>query len=233
MGILLMGMCQQTQAMQNALTFEEVIQQADGVFVGTVVTQSCRFGLRGKMVFTDVELVVTEWIGGPVQAPATVAKGGRLVLSLAGGQIGQKAITVSDVPALKTGQTYLIFTKLDGRPYASPIIGAFQGLFKPLKDESSGRQYVTTAGDQAITGLGERGILLGPRVAGVHAGVARLKERKGPGPSFHNVAPVAVGDNPAHQARVSAVGRPTTAPPVLMPMDQFIQEIKTRLKKAK
>jgi hypothetical protein len=231
-GILLTLVCRSAPAMQLKLSFDELIQKADGVFIGTVVTQSCRFGPNGKMIFTDVQLAVSEWVGGPVAAPPVAADGGTLVLSLAGGQIGEEGVAVSDVPALQTGQTYLIFTKLDGRPYASPIIGASQGLFKVLKDESSGRQFAVTAGDQAITGVGEQDLLLGPPIEGVRAGVARLKQRQGPGPNFHPVAPVAVGGNPAHQARVSAVGRPSAAPPVLLPMYQFVQEIKARLKKA-
>ncbi len=138
---------------------------------------------------------------------------------------------MSDVPALQTGQTYLIFTKLDGRPYASPIIGASQGLFKVLKDESSGRRYATAAGDQAITGVGEKNLRLGPPIEGVRAGVAKLKQSRGLAREFYRVAPVAVGNNPAHKASVSAVGKAATAPPALMPMDQFVEEIKARLKK--
>ena len=231
-GIIIAFACRYSPAMQLRLSFEEIVQKADVVFVGTVVTQSCRFSPNGKMIFTDVQLAVMEWVGGRVARPAAVAGGGTLVLSLAGGRIGDMACAVSDVPVLEPGQTYLIFTKLDGRPYASPITGGYQGVFKVHKDTVSGRQYASTADGHAVVGLGDKDLLLGPRVEGVSAGVARLKENKGPGPNFHAVAPVAVGDHPARKASVSALGKPSGGPPALMPMDQLVQEIKARLKKA-
>ncbi len=145
--------------------------------------------------------------------------------------MGALGCKVSDVPAFKTGQTYLIFTKLDGRQYASPVAGAYQGLFKVYKDPATGQQYAATYGDEMVLGLGPKELALGPCIEGVTGGVPRLKRNKELRPNFHNLAPVAVGGNPAHEAKVSNVGRANATLPALMPLDQFVGEIKQRLVK--
>jgi hypothetical protein len=213
-------------AMYPKTTLGEMVRQADAIFVGTVVRQESRAGTNTNMIFTDVELAVTQWIGGRTATPG--AAGGKIVLTFAGGQVGEQIVRVSDVPVLEAGATYMLFARMDGKTYASPILGGFQGLFRVLADEVDGRLYPIAYGGQYVTGFKGEDLTLGPAVQAISQGKPVLKDATTPFVR-HDVAPqpVTTGAAGSGAARVSAVAGAAARPPV--GLDEFIREVQTRL----
>jgi hypothetical protein len=212
------------------LTFEEIIQQADAIFVGTVVEQQSRYGSNQRMIFTDVTFEVQESFYTPKRFPFEV--GGDIVLTFAGGEVEGETVLVSDVPSFDDGTTYLIFTRMDGKTYASPIIGAFQGLFKIISDEIDGTSYPLTYGGRGLVEIQKREIITSPPVARVIRG--RIEIKSGTSPfTFHSVPPTpAEGvDMPDAKANISSkVGK---IPQKIMTLEELVSHIQRVLQTKK
>lgn len=210
------------------LKFDETIQKADVIFWGKVSDQVSRYGVNGKMIFTDVYFDVLELIYKSEKSDPI--PGSSIVLTFAGGTIGETTVRVSDVPTFETGSSYLVFTRMDGRPYASPIIGGFQGLFKIITDEEHGRHYPLAHGRRGISEIRDGHIITSPPVSNVKAGVIEKLPEKEPGAKFHDVAPKpAEGMDPQKvKASVSKVKR--EMPEKIMTTDELITVIREKTK---
>jgi len=226
--------------MELQLDLKALAQECDAVLVGKVVGQTARRSESGKMIFTDVRLAIQEWVGGRVPAPA--ASNGETVLTFAGGQVDDEIVKVSGVPALETGATYVIFTRLDGKVYASPLIGGIQGLFRVVKDDSTGAAYPLTYGRQYIAGFTERDYIRGivvDRISRSQAVPAATERRftrnlEAPravtAPGDASTASDAGGPGGAARvptARVSPEPAASTQPPVTL--DAFVAHVRTLL----
>jgi hypothetical protein len=149
------------QAQYLKLPFEEVAQTADLIFIGTVDSQSSRLNDRKTMIFTDItfrDVTVVSATGRSVQRRSPSIR-----LTYAGGAVGDVTITVSDTPVFVEGRRYLIFMADDGRNYASPVIGGYQGMFEVLRDSRTGSEYLRTVSGKAVVGLDAGGVRLSNR----------------------------------------------------------------------
>jgi hypothetical protein len=159
------------RALSNlALTPSELAQNADLIVTGRVVSQSTHWNQAHTMIFTDVRFAIDP----PVYATATsksVATG-ELVLSFAGGTIGDTTALISDQQSWEQGRRYLLFTRDDGRTYADPIIGGSQGAFLLMTDEATGRELVLTRAGRPVLSIGQSELRTGQGpVAAIRAGV--------------------------------------------------------------
>jgi hypothetical protein len=161
--------CHTASAEQLELSFAEVAQTADLIFVGTVSQQSTRMNDKRTMIFTDVtfkDIQVVQANAQSVQRRAATIR-----LTYAGGQVGKVSVEVSDTPRFTNGSRYLIFMSDDGQTYSTPIIGGPQGLFEVVRDAASGQDYVLTAGRKAIIGVSDQGFVASEhRVASITGG---------------------------------------------------------------
>ncbi len=155
--------------MEPRVSFNEVAQTADLIFIGTVVDQGCRLNDRQTMVFTDVffdDISILHATVGAVQKENSM-----ITLTYAGGFVEGYGVTVSGTPKLETDQRYLIFTRDDGLVYANPIVGGSQGLFRIIEDLETGEEHVLAAGDRAVTGFSGDSITTGSdRVLAIESG---------------------------------------------------------------
>jgi hypothetical protein len=224
--------------MELKMDLEEVVEQTDAVFVGKVTMQTARHGAEGKMIFTDVTFVIDNWVGGRVAAPGSA--GTEVVLTFAGGQIGEETVKVSGVPELATGSTYVIFTRMDGQVYASPLIGGTQGLFPVITDDTTGKVYPLTYGRQYVAGFTERDFIRGIAVDRIAAGkvvprqtesrfTRNLEAPRAVAPAAGTDAAGSDGSEaaPAPTARASATSAGSLQPPVTL--ETFVDHIKSLL----
>jgi hypothetical protein len=138
-------------ALGRQLPFDQIVQQANTVLVGTVVSTSTRWGDGKKMIWTDYEVSVDEaWKGTPARF---------VTLSFAGGTVDGRSIVVSHVPRLTIGATYVFSLNDLTRPYTSPVVGAEQGLFREATDQATGKRILLDADGWAV-GLGSGGELI-------------------------------------------------------------------------
>jgi len=214
-------------ALHLYLKFDEAIQKADVIFWGRVSDQVSRYDVNGKMIFTDVYFDILELIYKSEKSePIT---GSSIVLTFAGGTVGGTTVRISDVPTFETGSSYLVFTKMDGIQYASPIVGGFQGLFKIITDEEHGRHYPLAQGRRGISEIRDGDIITSPPISNVKAGVIEKLPEKEPGAKFHDVAPKpAEGMDPQKvKASVSKVKR--EMPEKIMTTDELITVIREKI----
>ncbi len=106
------------------LTLTQLRDQADTVVAGTVNASTTRPGPRGHMVWTDYDVAVEETLLG---APGPQA-GDVITVSFAGGQHGALNVGILGVPALETGQRYILFL-LPKDNYPSATVGWAQGIY--------------------------------------------------------------------------------------------------------
>ena len=213
------------QAMVLHLSFDKIAEQADVIFVGTVVDQQCRFGPNGRMIFTDVSFSVERLVYAKLDSQAKV--NGVVTLAFAGGAMGGQAVRVPDVPTFKTGTRYLIFTRMDEKPYASPVVGFYQGVFPIMTDEVSGTSHPLTYRKRPIVEIETESqeFRVWAPIKKIRGGaLEKVFETKQVGWKYHEVAPRMVGGpEKGKEARVHP--REKEMPQRIMGLDEFIREI--------
>lgn len=218
-------------AMYLYMPFDDIIKKADVIFLAKVTDQTSRYGsAEKKMIFTDVSFDVVNLIYKSEKSEPIIANRNSIMLTFAGGSVEGEAIWVSDVPSFETGSTYLIFTLMDGKTYASPIVGGYQGLFNVITDEETGQNYALTYGKRGIIEIKDGDVVTTPPVAKIKGGLIEKALQKS-SVKFHDVAPA-----PAQgmdQTKVSASVSPVAAemPGKIMTLDELIGAIQAKIKK--
>jgi hypothetical protein len=116
--------------------FDQLVAEADEIFVGAVTRLESRRAASGAIV-TDVTFSEREMLKGPDSA-------GDLVLVVLGGSVGGTALVVPGFPRFEVGVTYLVFVERNGSTIL-PIVGGPQGLFQVWRDPVTGGRMVLDA----------------------------------------------------------------------------------------
>jgi hypothetical protein len=120
--------------------WEQLVAEADQIFVGTVVaTRSSK--LPNGAIVTDVVFASPRIFKGA---------GGPVTLRVLGGEVGGEQLTVASFPRFEVGITYLAFVKGNGTTIL-PLVGGPQGLFRVERDPASGDEVVFGAAREALT----------------------------------------------------------------------------------
>ena len=213
-------------AMHPYMSFDDLVQKSDLIFEGEVSDMQCRYGAGQKMILTDVTFEVERPVYVKEEAASRLSD--PVVLTFAGGDIGGRSVQVSETPVFKMNARYLIFTRLDGKTYASPIIGGTQGLLRIHKDEATGKDYPLTTGGNPIVGFDGPHLSLGPPVSKIERGRAQ-KATTAPD-LIYRVPPKRTDGRPGG-ARVSSVvdeSRWGIMHPI--DLDRLVSEIYKRIK---
>ncbi|MBK1722621.1 hypothetical protein CKO23_10225 [Thiocystis violacea] len=88
----------------------------------------------GQMFYTDVTLAVHQTLFGTAQE--------RIQLRLAGGHDEKVQMVVDGIPELERDQRYILFLRPGYEKSAAPITGVDQGLFRLVKNASTGQEEV-------------------------------------------------------------------------------------------
>ncbi len=213
------------KAMQKFLSFDEIVRKADVIFMGKVIDQKSRPADNQRVIFTDVQFEVKKFIFKNEKSPPHA--GDTMQLTFVGGEMEGKIVRISDVPSFETGSTYLVFSRMDKNTYASPIIGAYQGLFAVITDEASGISYPLTYGKRPVLGIADGDLIAGPPVKRIHAGKAEgLSEKVAP--RLYEIAPRSADGTGRAKAEVSLMKSKSSGP--MMNLDQFVTEITERIR---
>ncbi len=199
--------------------FPELVHSADVIFIGTVTDTNARFGINDRVIVTDVTFQVADLVYAG--SAVTVDASEQVVLTFAGGQIGDQGLTVSGVPEFTVGQTYAVFARLDGQPYMNPLIGGTQGLFKVVFDAATGEAYPLTLGGLGISAVSDSKLEFSAKVERIERGVATLAAAE--------VVTVPPGQPaPGSTDSVEDALR-STGPTALVSLNQLISEIEAEL----
>lgn len=143
-----------SQARVLHIPIEEIFVKADFIIRGTVIDSKSRRGDREIMIFTDYTIQILENIKG--NSPS------HIVMSFAGGTVGDKSIFITDTPTLEVGEEYIICGYGKEKKYAVPVVGSFQGVFRVVHDEVKNTDIIVdynwyqleiTDGQEIIKGL--------------------------------------------------------------------------------
>ncbi|MES1244300.1 MAG: hypothetical protein ABUT39_22025 [Acidobacteriota bacterium] len=108
------------------LSPRELAAAATDVVVAVVEGREVRWNGKHTLLMTDYALRVEDRLRG--EAPE------RLTLTLPGGTLGDVTDEVCTSVRLETGARYLLFLGDLGRPSLSPVVGAWQGVFRESPD---------------------------------------------------------------------------------------------------
>jgi hypothetical protein len=136
------------RAHEVEISFAEMAQTADLIFVGTVESQSSRINDTGSMIFTDVMFADVETVNTTTRSKQQGSS--RVQLTFPGGTVGNLTISLCSEVRLETGRRYVLFALDDGRVYTSPLVGGSQGLFEVARGRQTGEEFVLTAGRRAV-----------------------------------------------------------------------------------
>ena len=115
--------------------FDQLIAEADQIFLGTVTALDSRKEPTGAIV-TEVTFSTARVLKG--------AETGTMILEVLGGTVGEETMEVGGVPKFEIGVTYLVFAK-DNRTAVFPIVGGAQGLYQIRRDETTGKDMILNA----------------------------------------------------------------------------------------
>ena len=115
--------------------FDDLVQLADVIMVGTVQDVHSEFGNDGldQNIFSFVRFRELQVIKGQITTE-------QYTLQVPGGVVGRIAQDYPGVPPFHTGQRYVVFVRGNNRVFF-PVVGITQGLFRVLTDKQ-GRQVV-------------------------------------------------------------------------------------------
>jgi len=127
-----------------AKDFDQLVAEAEEIFVGTLVSSSSSRLATGAVVsdllFADVEVVK----GPPSSQPRTIR--------VLGGTIGDLSLKVGGIPDFVNGRRYVLFSKGNGRA-VFPFVGGTRGVFRVARDAASGADLVFDASGNPVSGL--------------------------------------------------------------------------------
>lgn len=123
--------------------FPDLVERAEDIVVGTVAD----VGNAQKPSGEPITLVTV--------ADLTVLKGSAddtVTLEFYGGEVGDYAVRVPDMPTFKPGERVVLFIAGNG-DNVCPLVGVWQGSFRVRYDDSRGTEIVTTNDGTPIAGI--------------------------------------------------------------------------------
>lgn len=117
------------------LSFEEIVTQAERVFLGEVASRRSDWdvGPHGRSIFTLVTFKVERVLKGQI--------GSEVQLRFRGGTIGRLSMRVAGMPEFKVGDRDVLFVSAE-RNTVSPLVGFSYGRFQVVRDPVSRIEHV-------------------------------------------------------------------------------------------
>ncbi|HLW36441.1 MAG TPA: hypothetical protein VKS98_12355 [Chthoniobacterales bacterium] len=131
-------------------TFEQLVQQAEFIFQGTVTnTQSVWVGEGAQR---HIETYVTFQVEENVKGQA----GSSYTIQMLGGTVGDETFEITDTPKFKAGDRDILFVEHNNDQFV-PLVGISYGRFHVQRDEQTGRDVLLTNEGEAVRDLTQLG----------------------------------------------------------------------------
>jgi hypothetical protein len=131
-------------------TFEQLVQQAELIFQGTVTDS--RSVWEGEGGQRHIETYVTFKIEDSVKGQP----GTSYTIRMLGGTVGDETMEVTDTPKFKVGDREILFVEHNNDQFV-PLVGISYGRFHVQKDEQTGRDVVVNNEGEAVRDLTQLG----------------------------------------------------------------------------
>lgn len=131
-------------------TFEQLVQQAELIFQGTVTDS--RSVWEGEGGQRHIETYVTFNIEDNLKGQP----GTSYTIRMLGGTVGDETLEVTDTPKFKVGDREILFVEHNNDQFV-PLVGISYGRFHVQKDEQTGRDVVMNNEGEAVRDLAQLG----------------------------------------------------------------------------
>jgi hypothetical protein len=131
-------------------TFEQLVQQAELIFQGTVTAS--RSVWEGEGGDRHIETYVTFQVEDNVKGQA----GASYTIRMLGGTVGDETMEVTDTPKFQVGDRDILFVEHNNDQFV-PLVGISHGRFHVQRDEQTGRDVVTNGDGEPVRDLTQLG----------------------------------------------------------------------------
>lgn len=142
------------QLVDSQPNLQALVAKADFVIRGRVLFGVARWDARRVMIFTDYTIGVIDVLMG--------SSGSSVVMSFAGGTVGDQTIAVTDVPTLRVGEELIVFGYENARLYPTPVVHGRSGLFRVIVDDSAQAERIVDFDWYQIEKLDNGQLVRGP-----------------------------------------------------------------------
>ena len=124
-------------------TFEQLVQQAELIFQGTVT--DVRSVWEGEGAQRHINTYVTFQIGENMKGNA----GSSYTIRILGGSVGDETMEVTDTPKFKMGDRDILFVEHNNDQFV-PLVGINNGRFHVQRDGQTGRDIVVNGEGEPV-----------------------------------------------------------------------------------
>jgi hypothetical protein len=132
-------------------TFEQLVQQAELIFQGTVT--DVRSIWEGEGAQRHIDTYITFQIGENVKGNA----GSSYTIRILGGTVGDETMEVTDAPKFKVGDSDILFVEHNNDQFV-PLVGINNGRFHVQRDEQTGRDIVLNGEGEPVRDVTKFGL---------------------------------------------------------------------------
>jgi hypothetical protein len=131
-------------------TFEQLVQQAELIFQGTVTDVKSVW--EGEGAQRHIDTYVTFQVSDNVKGNA----GSSYTIRMLGGTVGDQTMLVSDTPKFKVGDREVLFVEHNFDQFV-PLVGIDHGHFQVQHDEQTGRDILVNGEGEPVKDLAKLG----------------------------------------------------------------------------
>src|SRR6266403_6120667 len=131
-------------------TFEQLVQQAELIFQGTVT--DVRSVWQGEGAQRHIDTYIRFQVDENVKGNATSS----YTLRVLGGTVGDETMEVTDTPKFKVGDREILFVEHNNEQFV-PLVGISHGRFHIQRDEQTGQDFVLNNEGEAVRDLTQLG----------------------------------------------------------------------------
>jgi hypothetical protein len=131
-------------------TFEQLVQQAELIFEGTVTDVKSVW--EGEGAQRHIDTYVTFQVADSVKGDA----GSSYTIRMLGGTVGDETMMVTDTPKFSVGDREILFVEHNFDQFV-PLVGISHGRFHVQRDEQTGRDVVVNAEGELVRDLTQLG----------------------------------------------------------------------------
>ena len=124
-------------------TFEQLVQQAELIFQGTVT--DVRSVWEGEGAQRHINTYVTFQIGENMKGNA----GSSYTIRILGGSVGDETMEVTDTPKFKMGDRDILFVEHNNDQFV-PLVGINNGRFHVQRDGQTGRDIIVNGEGEPV-----------------------------------------------------------------------------------
>lgn len=131
-------------------TFDQLVQQAEVIFQGTVT--NVRSVWEGEGAQRHIDTYVTFQVQESVKGNA----GASYTIRMLGGTVGDETMEVTDTPKFNVGDRDILFVEHNNEQFV-PLVGIKHGRFHVQRDEQTGRDVVLNGEGEPVRDLATLG----------------------------------------------------------------------------